>query len=161
LVAHCMVKQVSPSEVSQGEKTLYSGTDSQSCMTEYTSVHEGEQVSSREAGWENEIASLLPDNQRQRHTCYALCHIWYSVPSAHASIFRMDSNSTSYRRMGEGKRRAPIASFSPRQSRCEGTHFRGKRGEGEGKAAPLSLSHTPTHTLPLALSLPLSLSLSA
>ena len=43
-----------------------------------------------------EIGNLLPNNRRQRHTCYALCHILYPVSAAHTSIFRMDSNSTSY-----------------------------------------------------------------
>ena len=43
-----------------------------------------------------EIGNLLPNNQRQRRTCYALCHILYPVSAAHTSIFRMDSNSTSY-----------------------------------------------------------------
>jgi hypothetical protein len=43
-----------------------------------------------------EIGNLLPNNQRQRRTCYALCHIMYPVSAAQTSIFRMDSNSTSY-----------------------------------------------------------------
>ena len=43
-----------------------------------------------------EIGVLLPNNQRERHTCYALCHILYPVSAAHMSIFRMDSNSTSH-----------------------------------------------------------------
>ena len=43
-----------------------------------------------------EIGNLLPNNRRQRRTCYALCHILYPVSAAHRSIFRMDSNSTSY-----------------------------------------------------------------
>ena len=38
----------------------------------------------------------MPNNRRQRRTCYALCHILYPVSAAHTSIFRMDSNSTSY-----------------------------------------------------------------
>ncbi|KAJ1493303.1 hypothetical protein T484DRAFT_1929448, partial [Baffinella frigidus] len=33
---------------------------------------------------------------RQHRTCYALCHLLYPVSAAHTSIFRMDSNSTSY-----------------------------------------------------------------
>ena len=37
-----------------------------------------------------EIGNLLPNNQRQRRTCYALCHILYPVSAAHTSIFRMD-----------------------------------------------------------------------
>jgi len=45
---------------------------------------------------EREIGNLLPNNRRQRRTCYALCHILYPVSAAHTSIFRMDSNSTSY-----------------------------------------------------------------
>ena len=36
-----------------------------------------------------EIGNLLPNNQRQRRTCYALCHIIYPVSAAHTSIFRM------------------------------------------------------------------------
>ena len=43
-----------------------------------------------------EIGNLLPNHRRQRRTCYALCHILYPVSAAHTSIFRMDSNSTSY-----------------------------------------------------------------
>jgi hypothetical protein len=43
-----------------------------------------------------EMGKLLPNNRRQRRTCYALCHILYPVSAAHTSIFRMDSNSTSY-----------------------------------------------------------------
>jgi len=43
-----------------------------------------------------EIGNLLPNNRRQRRTCYALCHILYPVSAALTSIFRMDSNSTSY-----------------------------------------------------------------
>jgi hypothetical protein len=43
-----------------------------------------------------ELDNLLPNNRRQRRTCYALCHILYPVSAAHTSIFRMDSNSTSY-----------------------------------------------------------------
>jgi len=39
----------------------------------------------------------LPNNQRQRCTCYALCHALYPVSAAHTSIFRVDSNSTPYR----------------------------------------------------------------
>jgi hypothetical protein len=39
----------------------------------------------------------LPNNRRQRRTCYALCHILYPESAAHTSISRMDSNSTSYR----------------------------------------------------------------
>ncbi|KAJ1494534.1 hypothetical protein T484DRAFT_1927012 [Baffinella frigidus] len=35
-------------------------------------------------------------SERQRRTCYALCHLLYPVSAAHTSIFRMDSNSTSY-----------------------------------------------------------------
>ena len=45
-----------------------------------------------------EIGNLLPNNRRQRRTCYALFHILYPVSAAHTSIFRMDSNSTSYRK---------------------------------------------------------------
>ena len=40
-----------------------------------------------------EIGNLLPNNRRQRRTCYALCHILYPVSAALTSIFRMDSNS--------------------------------------------------------------------
>ena len=43
-----------------------------------------------------EIGNLLPNERRQRRTCYALCHILYPVSAAQTSIFRMDSNSTSY-----------------------------------------------------------------
>ena len=44
-----------------------------------------------------EIGNLLPNNQHQRRTCYASCHILYPVSAAHTSIFQMDSNSTSYK----------------------------------------------------------------
>ena len=40
-----------------------------------------------------EIGNLLTNNQRQRRTCYTVCHILYPVPAAHMSIVRMDSNS--------------------------------------------------------------------
>ena len=43
-----------------------------------------------------EMGNLLPNNQRQRRTCYSLCHILYPVSAAHMIIFRMDSNSTSH-----------------------------------------------------------------
>ena len=43
-----------------------------------------------------EIGNLLPNIQRQRCRCYALCHILYPVSAALTSIFRMDSHSTSY-----------------------------------------------------------------
>ena len=43
-----------------------------------------------------EVGNLLPNSQRHRRTCYALCHILYPVSAAHVNIFRMDSNSTSY-----------------------------------------------------------------
>jgi hypothetical protein len=43
-----------------------------------------------------EMGNLLPNNRRQRRTCYALCHLLYPVSAAQTSIFRMDSNSTSY-----------------------------------------------------------------
>ena len=36
-----------------------------------------------------QIGNLLPNNRRQRRTCYALCHILYPVSAAHTSIFRM------------------------------------------------------------------------
>ena len=32
--------------------------------------------------YEREIGNLLPNNQRQRRTCYALCHILYPVAAA-------------------------------------------------------------------------------
>jgi hypothetical protein len=43
---------------------------------------------------QGEFGNLLPNNRRQRRTCYALCHILYPVSAAHTNIFRMDSNST-------------------------------------------------------------------
>ena len=49
-----------------------------------------------------EIGILLPNNQRQRRTCYALCHTLYLVSAAHTSILRMDSNSTSCPKPPEG-----------------------------------------------------------
>jgi len=56
----------------------------------------GARARGEEAAGRREIGNLLPNNQRQRRTCYALCHILYPVSAAHTSIFRMDSNSTSY-----------------------------------------------------------------
>jgi hypothetical protein len=50
-----------------------------------------------------EIAILLPNIQRQRHTCYALCNILYLVSASHMSIFRMNSTSTSF--WSRGRRR--------------------------------------------------------
>ena len=45
---------------------------------------------------QREIGNLLPNNRRQRRTCYAFCHLLYPVSAAQTSIFWMDSNSTSY-----------------------------------------------------------------
>ena len=45
---------------------------------------------------QGEIGVSFPNNRRQRRTCYALCHILYPVSAAHASIFRIDSISTTY-----------------------------------------------------------------
>ena len=64
-------------------------------------VHPGTNVTladpSAHAEHPREISNVLPDNRRQRRTCYALCHILYPVSAAHTSMFRMDSKSTSYR----------------------------------------------------------------
>jgi hypothetical protein len=57
-----------------------------------------------------EIGNLLPNNRRQRRTCYALCHILYPVSAAHTRIFRMDSNSTSYRSEGQETQGRPVKS---------------------------------------------------
>ena len=57
-----------------------------------------------------EIGNLLPNNRRQRRTCYALCHILYPVSAAQTSIFRMDSNSTSYCRVSIRFRPGSLAS---------------------------------------------------
>ena len=58
------------------------------------------------------MSKPLPNNQRQRSTCYALCHILYSVSAAHTGIFfRMDSNSW---RMEE---HTPHHRFAPTQPR--------------------------------------------
>ena len=38
----------------------------------------------------------MPNNQRQRRTCYASCYILYPVSAAHTSFLRMDSKTTSY-----------------------------------------------------------------
>ena len=46
-----------------------------------------------------EIGNVLPNNQRQRRTCYILCHIQYPVSAAHTSTFRMGLNPTSSRLM--------------------------------------------------------------
>jgi len=62
-------------------------------------------------GAAREIGNSLPSNQRQRRTCYALCHILYPVSAAHTSIFRMDSNSTSY--WGRRMSMTPAAISSP------------------------------------------------
>ena len=48
-------------------------------------------------GFARKIGNLWPNNKHQRRTCYALCHILYPVSAACLSIFRMDSNATSYR----------------------------------------------------------------
>ena len=61
------------------------------------SSHAGDADLAAKQVWEREIGNLLPDKQRQRRTCYALCHILYPVSAAPTSIFRVDSNSTSYR----------------------------------------------------------------
>ena len=57
-----------------------------------------------------ENGNLLPNNQRQRRTCYALCHILYPVSAARTSIFRMDSNFTSYNTSFETSR-APLQGY--------------------------------------------------
>ena len=51
---------------------------------------------SRTRSSHGEIGNSLPNSQRQRRICYALCYILYPVSAAHTSIFRMDSNPTSY-----------------------------------------------------------------
>ena len=43
-----------------------------------------------------EIGNLLPNNQHQRRTWYALCHILYPVSAAHTSIWRVGLNSAFY-----------------------------------------------------------------
>ena len=60
------------------------------------SAHEGSSKNLRDLKELREIGNLSPNNRRQRRTCYALCHTLYPVSAAHTSIFRMDSNSTSY-----------------------------------------------------------------
>ena len=58
-----------------------------------------------------EIGILLPNNRRQHRTLhiqkdvlpYALCSLLCPVPAAVASIFRMDSISTSYRLPMDGR----------------------------------------------------------
>jgi hypothetical protein len=57
---------------------------------------EGNRVPLGDFNSQREIDNFLPNNQRQRRTCYASCHLLYPVSAAHTSIFRMDSNSTSY-----------------------------------------------------------------
>ena len=42
-----------------------------------------------------ENGDLLPNSQRQRRTCYALCYILYPVAAAHTNLVRMDSSPTS------------------------------------------------------------------
>ena len=51
----------------------------------------------RHAG-NGEIGDLLPSNQRQRRTCYALCHILHPVSAACTGFLRIYSDCTSYRR---------------------------------------------------------------
>ena len=72
-----------------------------------------------------EIGNLLPNNQRQRRTCYALCHILYPVSAAHTSIFRMDSNSTSYHALRSDPQFVVFSLMD-----CEA--LRGPRQEGNG-----------------------------
>ena len=43
-----------------------------------------------------EIGKILPNNQRQRRTCYALCRTLCTVSAAYMSFFLMNSNSTCY-----------------------------------------------------------------
>ena len=66
-----------------------------------------------------EIGIFVPNTQRQRRACYALCHILYPVSAARMSIFRMNSNSTSYvqcrEKPGRWVRRGGLPS-SPRPS---------------------------------------------
>jgi len=62
----------------------------------------------RGAPRKREIGGLLPNNQHQRRTCYALCHMLYPVSAAHTSIFRMDSNSTPYKLL---EKRNTLSSF--------------------------------------------------
>ena len=79
------------------------GTNPSTLERNRAPAHQELSVKSSEAelglaqGLHREIGNLLPNNRRQRRTCYALCHILYPVSAAHTSIFRMDSNSTSYR----------------------------------------------------------------
>ena len=47
--------------------------------------------SSEPLACERELCNLLLNNQRQRRTCHALCHILYPVSAAHTSIFLMNS----------------------------------------------------------------------
>ena len=61
-----------------------------------------------------EIGNLLPNNRRQRRTCYALCHILDPVSAAHTSISRMDSNSNI------AVTSSKIRGFASRES-CNGT----------------------------------------
>ena len=65
-----------------------------------------------------EIGNLLPNNRRQRRTCYALCHILCPVSAAHTSIFRMDSNSTSYQTVLTGLRPRVFLRELARKSTC-------------------------------------------
>ena len=63
-----------------------------------------------------EIDDLLPNNQRQRRTCYALRHTLYPVSAAHMSNFRMDSNSTFLLRGLQHYRAHPWSPFHMRRA---------------------------------------------
>jgi hypothetical protein len=75
-----------------------------------------------------EIGNLLPNNRRQRRTCYALCHLLYPVSAAQTSIFRMDSNSTSYLRVERGRGRGR----GGRERMFTMVYSQGARCNGEG-----------------------------
>ena len=95
-----------PKHRTQNTKRQTPNTKHQAPNTKPCTRNRGRQ---RRAPLVQEIGTLLPNNRRQRRTCYALCHILYPVPAAHMSNFRMDSNSTSYSRStgAEAGRAAP------------------------------------------------------
>ena len=78
----------------------------------------------------------MPNKQRQRRTCYAMCHILYPVSAALTSIFRMDSNSTSYPTVLQPLLSFPslLGSGNPRPQRRSvgGVQMQARLEEGRG-----------------------------
>jgi len=90
---------------------------------------------------EREIGNLLPNNQRQRRTSYAVCHILYPVSAALTSFFRMDSISTSFAEREQARvLRAGILASPWRRSRANLALMRQSRPDSD-----LGLGHCPAN----------------